>query len=318
MMKKIIKNRLFFYLVLLFLFTAIFFNWNNFRVFFYNTIWNISFAKWDYWLSIIYHNNSSKIDNNEVFNYNLWWDYYKLWNYEKSLEYYSKINLFSWSNLSLDTFYNLWNIYYFQWEKEIYDIQKKIDLWKKSLLSYNQVLLKKEDKKARDNYNFVNKKLNELMKQMKKQQEDYKKQQEEQNKKEEEQKKNDEEKENNGEKNDKKSDEQKKEEKSSENTKNKSEEQNQNAQTVQWWRGEEYKVWESEQLTELTQKEKEDLQKYNEQLKQNQQQNTIYFGKKNTDTKDNQSMLDMFMQDPFFSDLKNFDDSTMNKNERDW
>lgn len=325
-MKKIIRSRFFLFLILLFILTAFFYNWSNFKVFVLNTIGNISYAKNDYYLSAIYHNNAYKLDQNQVFNYNLWGDYYKLGTYDKSFEYYSKINLLTWSNLTLDTYYNLWNIYYRLWDKEIYDIQKRIDLWKKSLLSYNQVLLKNEDKKARENYNFVNKKLNELINQIKKQQEDYKKEQEKQKnnqndneKKEEENKKSE-----TKDENDKKTEEQLKEKEQSESKKNDTEEQKkdgedtEDVQTVQWWRLSEYSVGKDEDISWLTNEEKNMLDKYNTDLKNEQQQNSIYFGKKNNETNDNQNMLEMFMQDPFFNDFKSFDDSILGKKERDW
>jgi hypothetical protein len=47
----------------------------------------------------------------------------------------------------------------------------KINLWQKSLLSYKQVLLNKEDKKTRQNYIFVSEKLSEVINELKKEQE---------------------------------------------------------------------------------------------------------------------------------------------------
>jgi hypothetical protein len=65
----------------------------------------------------------------------------------------------------------LGNVFYKLGENELNDIQKKVDLWKRSLQSYNQILFKKEDKKTRENYNFVLKKLNDLIEQIQKKQE---------------------------------------------------------------------------------------------------------------------------------------------------
>lgn len=320
------KNKLKIFIISIFILTAVIYNSLNFLVFFYNTIWNLSFLKWNYWLSVIYHQKSLNELWNEIFNYNLWWDYYKLWKYDKSLELYSKVNLFTGSNLSFDTYYNLWNNLYRLWEQEQNDIQRKVDLWKKSLLSYNQILLKKEDKKARENYNFVLKKLNEILKKTKeeqqKQMEQQQKQQEEQEKQQDTNNSKDKEtgsgSQSKTEWQDNKNE--KQNESNSESQKDKNSEQNnqQQVQTVQWWRGEEYKIWDNQNIQQLTEQEKQDLEKYNEQLKKDQQQNSIYFGKKTQWNNNSNSMIDMFMQDPFFNDLKSFDDSILNKNEKDW
>lgn len=297
-------------IISIFLLSAIIYNSPNFLVFFYNVVWNLSFYQKNYWLATIYHWKAYNKLWNEVLNYNLWWDYYELWKFDKSMELYSKINLFTGSNLSLDTYYNLWNIFYRLWDSEQYDIQKKVDLWKKSLLSYNQVLLKKEDKQTRENYNFVQKKLNELLQKIKEEQQ---KQIEEQQKQQEEQQKQNENKNNDENNNDSESTSQWQKDQN-----NEQKDQQDQVQTVKWWRGDEYKLWNWQELQELTPSEKEELQKYNEQLKQEQQQNSIYFGKKNQDKNNTDSLINQFMQDPFFNDFKSFDNSILNKNEKDW
>lgn len=281
-MKKI-NNKLLLILTSIFVITAIIYNYANFLVFFNTAMWNFNFYNWNYPLSSIYHQKSEKKSPDDFLNYNLWWDYYKLWNYAKSLEYYAKINLLSGSNLALDTYYNLGNVFYKLGENERNDIQKKVDLWKKSLQSYNQILYKKEDKKTRENYTFVLKKLNDLIDQTKKNQQ--------------------------GNQDQKKDSDSEKSQKDNTEDKNETGDNN-DTQTIQSWRWEEYKIWEKEKLDPLTEEEKKELEEYNKKLRQEQKENSNLFGKNIQEN--NQDVFDVIRQDPLFND------SILNQGEKDW
>ncbi|MFA5917374.1 MAG: tetratricopeptide repeat protein [Candidatus Gracilibacteria bacterium] len=281
-MKKI-NNKLLLILTSIFVITAIIYNYANFLVFFNTAMGNFNFYNGNYPLSSIYHQKSEKKSPDDFLNYNLGGDYYKLGNYAKSLEYYAKINLLSGSNLALDTYYNLGNVFYKLGENERNDIQKKVDLWKKSLQSYNQILYKKEDKKTRENYTFVLKKLNDLIDQTKKNQQ--------------------------GNQDQKKDSDSEKSQKDNTEDKNETGDNN-DTQTIQSGRGEEYKIGEKEKLDPLTEEEKKELEEYNKKLRQEQKENSNLFGKNIQEN--NQDVFDVIRQDPLFND------SILNQGEKDW
>lgn len=283
---------------------AIVYNANNFLVFYYNSIWNISYLNWNYWLASIYHKKALDKKNDEKIFFNLWSDYYKLWIYDKSLKAYLNIDLSSWSDISFNTYYNLWNIFYKLWDLEKKDLIAKINLWQKSLLSYKQVLLNKEDKKTRQNYIFVSEKLSEVINELKKEQE---KLSEEVNKIRD--------KANVENKSSEKWEDKKEANNDDEKKETDSSIQNQSSASYRW---EEYQIWSSKIIEKISIEEMDIFDNYNEWLKNEQKNNSIFFKKENRVNNKNNDVLNNIYQDPFFNSISNFDDSILEKNIKDW
>ncbi len=282
-----INNKIILFLSAIFIILALFFNANNFLWFFNNVLWNYNFNNLDYKKALDYHKKAENNIKNNTINYNLWWDYYKLWDFKKSIEYYEKIKTATWEKEDLEMAYNLWNVFYKLWEKEE-NIETKANLWQESLDNYKKVLDEKEDKKTKENYDFVNEKLNKLENKWDKSNEekDQKKVEKWDNNKE-------------------------------DNKKDWEKKQDENVQeenkSGQWnW----YDIKKDSKLKELNEEEKKQLIQYNEQLKQEQKENWNNFWKKNQGN--NEDIFDIFKQDPFFDNFENFNDSLLNQNEKDW
>ena len=177
--------------------------------------------------------------------------------------------------------YNLWNAFYKLWEQE-QNTDNKVSLWKESLDNYKKILDEKEDKKSRENYDYVMKKLKEL--------ED----KQDKSKEEQEQKQGD--KDYNNKEDNTKEWEKKQDKNSTEENKS--------------WQWNDYDIKKDSKLQELSEEEKRQLEEYNEQLKQEQKENSGLFGKKNQNN--NEDIFDILQQDPFF------DNSILNQNEKDW
>lgn len=114
----------------------------------------------------IFSNNMNKylekiFPKNEKIQLKKWDYYYRLWEYEKALQTYVKINCKT-EEVCFSLSYNLGNTYYRLGENNPYT-NEKIWLWQKSLSSYQKALWVKEDENTRKNYEFVLKKLNDLM-----------------------------------------------------------------------------------------------------------------------------------------------------------
>jgi len=304
-----INNKILWFLGILFIFLALFFNLNNFIGFFYNALWNYNYNREDYKNALNYHKKAeNKIKNNTI-NYNLGWDYYKLWDYTKAREYYEKIHTGTWKTEDLKMDYNLWNAFYKLWEIDP-NIENKINLRKQSTWSYKNILDQKEDKKTRQNYDFVMKKLKSLEDNKEKQENQEEQQKDEANKDE----KNSQESQDWQEKEGK--NEQSQDKKESENNSWEKKQDKNVTKENKSWQGNHYDIKKDSKLKELTEDEKRQLEEYNEQLKEQQKQNSKSFWKKSNSNQED--IFDIFNQDPFFGNYENFDNSILNGNEKDW
>ncbi len=95
--------------------------------------------------------------------------YYRFWEYKKALEQYTKIDCKTDLICSI-LYYNLGNTYYRLWENTP-QITDKLWFWQQALSVYQKALQILEDEKTRKNYEFVLKKMNEFIDEMKKKQE---------------------------------------------------------------------------------------------------------------------------------------------------
>ncbi len=299
------KNKIIYLLLALFLILALIFNANNFMGFFYNSLGNIYYKAHSFENATNYHKKADEKLSNNTTKYNLWWDYYKLWDYKKAKEYFDNIKTETWKVEDLEMDYNLGNTHYRLWEKD-QNIQNKIELWKNSLNNYQKVLEKKKNKKTQENYDFVEKKLKDL---------------EDKNK-------------DNNKEQDKKTNEQKWQWDSNDESKQWWEQQDKNWKEEDWiskwekkqdeaskqknksWKWESTDTKKDSEKKSLSEEEQKQLEQYNEQLKQEQKNNSSFFGKKNQGN--SQDIFDIFNQDPFFGNTQNFDDSILNKNDKDW
>lgn len=281
-------------LLVLLLFLAVLFNANNFLWFINNASWNYYFNKWEYKEALNYH---KKVKDND---YNLWGDYYKLKEYNNSIKSYEKTLSNTGKKEDLKVNYNLWNAYFKYWELDP-DTEKKINSREKSLENYKIILDKKEDKKTRENYLYVKKKLDELKKSQDEKKESSEDSQNGQdsnnennswsdNKDKKEENKQDKDSKWNEENNEKNNSEDKKSNEDSQNNKD-----SQNKEK------------------ELSEEQERELREYNEQLKQEQKNYWNNFWKKSSEKSDD--LFDIINQDPFFWD---FNDSILKQDEKDW
>ena len=304
-----INRKILFLILAIFLLLALFFNVNNFIGFFYNALWNYNYNREDYKNAINYHKKAENKINQNTINYNLWWDYYKLWDYTKAREYYEKIKTGTWEKEDFEMDYNLWNAFYKLWEVDP-DIENKINLWKQSLGNYKKILDQKEDKKTRQNYDFVMKKLKSLEDNKEKQEKQEEQQKDETSEDEKSSQENQD-----GQKEGK--NEQSQDKKESDNKEwEKKQDENSTAENKSW-QGNPYDIKKDSKLKELTEEEKRQLEEYNEQLKQEQKENGELFWKK-SQWNNSKDIFDMLNQDPLFGNFESFDDSILNSNEKDW
>lgn len=154
---------------------------------------NLSFYSWNFMYSGRIDNFLQKYFDNDILKEKKWDYLYRLWKYEDALQKYFQVKCEK-RNECARLFHNIWNTYYKYWEVKTY--VEKINLWQKSLEFYQKSLNLKYDEETKANYDFVKKKLEELLKnkkdEEKKQEEEQKKREEKQNK--EQEKKNEEEK----------------------------------------------------------------------------------------------------------------------------
>ena len=253
------------YIVLFFFLFFIIVNYKLFFAMFYNFLWNYYYNFWDYYNSLVFHTKAHNYLPNEIILYNIWNDFYKLEKYHLAIKNYDKLSLLRNKDYFLDSIYNLANSLYKLWEtKDNY--KEKLNLWKESLDLYLNLLANKEEKKVRDNYEFVKRKLDEINNEQKP-------------------KSNwNEEKKKNG--------------KSNLSPKNEN-----NTQTWSLERLDIYKLKLWEEIEKINSLEKQKVENYIEFLKLEQERNNIYFNnKKNTDNiPDN--ILDTFKNNPFFRDI---------------
>lgn len=219
--------------------------------------------------------------------------FYKLWEYEKALEKYLEVDCFNKETCFILN-HNIANTYYKIWEFS--PENKKLEYRQKSLWHYSKALENKQDIETKKNYDFVLDKLNKLMEEMKKKQE---KNQEEQEKQEE----------------TKSEDENKKEEKTETNSETPKDDKETQENWESWdeQKDEIIPKWDSMKIDETSQKlqkplskeEKAEIEKYLEQLKNEEEQN-INLNK----PKDTRDLFDIFKDDLFFE--------WFDRNENDW
>ena len=154
------KNIFYLFLFLFWLFIVI--NYKIFFAFFYNLLWNYFYNIWNYSKSLVFHSKSNIYSSNESIFYNLWNDFYKNKDYDTAINFFTKPSKSKDKKLSISSFYNLANSFYKLWEKNDKK-QKKIELWNKSLDIYKDLLDYREEKKIRENHDFIEKKLEGLI-----------------------------------------------------------------------------------------------------------------------------------------------------------
>ena len=288
------KNIAYVVLSLFLLFIVI--NYKLFFSLFYNFLWNYYYNSWDYSKSLVFHSRSHNYKSSNEILYNIWNDFYRLWNYNLAIKNYDKLFL-SWDkDVFLSSAFNLANSLYKLWEEEK-DIRNKINLWISSLNLYLNLLSNKEDKKVRDNYNFVKKKLEELESES--------------------QDSND-----NSEdwSNDNDSNYSWQEEDSNEDwskqwieweewdwDKSENEGIEYDTSTQSWYlseREEIYKLKLWEDISEISDIERQKVKEYIDFLKSEQEKNKLFFdNKKNLDINPDNSFLEILKNDPFFKDI---------------
>lgn len=243
-------------------------------------IWNTSFYFWNF---VSRKNILKNLENIFWWEYNLqeWNIYYRYGDFENAIKNYEKYNCKNDCNIK---YHNLWNSYYRLWEKEE-NLEKKIYFYLKSVLSYEEALNIKFDEQTKFNHDFVLEKLKELQK-------------EQENKK---QKKNEWDKNNKDKKGNWNNNENNKENQNSDEKKwNNQQENNQQEPKLQpkWPTidiSKDYQRW----LKKLDENEKQMLEEYLKQLKEEEKQNRTLNNKKQ-----NQDIFDI-LRWQFFED---FDD----------
>ncbi len=218
--------------------------------------------------------------------------FYKLWEFDKALEKYMELDCLNSENCFILN-HNIANTYYKIWEFSL--DQKKLEYWQKSLSHYSKALDNKYNIETKKNYDFVLDKLNKLMEELrKKEQEKPKPESEEKQESQKEEKK------------------QEQEEKKEQDS-NTQKEDNENTQSWEEQQEQVIPKWESLKIDETSEKlqkplsneDKQEIEKYIEQLKKEEEQN-INLNK----PKDNRDIFDIFEDDFFFE--------WFDKNENDW
>lgn len=218
--------------------------------------------------------------------------FYKLWEFDKALEKYMELDCLNSENCFILN-HNIANTYYKIWEFSL--DQKKLEYWQKSLSHYSKALDNKYNIETKKNYDFVLDKLNKLMEELRKKEQEKPKPEEKQESQKEEEKQ-----------------ESQKEEKKEQDS-NTQKEDNENTQSWEEQQEQVIPKWESLKIDETSEKlqkplsneDKQEIEKYIEQLKKEEEQN-INLNK----PKDNRDIFDIFEDDFFF---EGFD-----RNENDW
>ncbi|PIE85563.1 hypothetical protein CSA08_01360 [Candidatus Gracilibacteria bacterium] len=296
------KKKIVYILLFLLLFLG-FFNYRFFLGNYYNFIGNTFYDDGKYSHSLTYHKKASNyIKSSKVF-YNIGNDYYKMGDYENSLEYYK--NIFDNDLDEFSKLYNLGNIFYRLGEKYV---DNSLESWAKSVEYYDKALSIKEDKEARMNYEYVLKKINSFKKEkeLEKNKNDIQnKQKEKKDEEDEEVKKSDENQGNTKENSEKDSQNNENQEDKKDNQKSGSGANSQSLeQKEEKDETKENKIGSNLEISELTDKEKEELLNYEKFLRAVEKNNQTSFNKKRQDS--NQSFDDFF--DFYFN----------NGGEKDW
>lgn len=280
--------------VFLTLFSLIFIglNFNSFRIFYSISSWiDLYNNSWfNEWLKVFENIKKEQKNHENILNYNIANSYYKLWKYEKSIELYSKIKN-SDKKLNFYKNHNLWNTYYKLWTFKNTD-EEKIKLWKKSLENYKNALnieINEDKKETQENYDYVKKKLDDLLKKQEEKEEQKKEQNQSwswasQN-----------------------------QENSNEQQQNWEQESKKEIQDpskiwaknwTNWWQFNEIGEWQNE-VKEFSQEEKMEVEFYLQDLKNLQKQNQQYLNNQKLPLSGNtfNDLLNQFREDPMFQDI---------------
>ncbi len=142
---------------------------------------NLAFWPWNNY--IFSHNINKYLEKvfpkSEKLQLKRWDYYYRLSEYEKALQNYAQLDCKS-DEICKVLYHNLGNTYYRLWEYS-HNNNDKISFWQKALSTYQKSLKIQDEEKTRKNYEFVLKKLNELMEEIKNQQEEKEEQEDEAN-----------------------------------------------------------------------------------------------------------------------------------------
>jgi len=124
------------------------------------TTWNYLYKYWN----LLYANKINENLDNYFDDFKikmmLWNYHYRFWEYENFLEKYNKVDC-EWDKNCFNYYHNLWNTLYYYWKD--FDNDDKLEIWKSSIYSYLKALTIKQDKKTVYNYEYVLEKLKQLM-----------------------------------------------------------------------------------------------------------------------------------------------------------
>lgn len=230
---------------------------------------------------------------NDFWKNNLWALYYKKWDFDKAKNIFESIKNTQKNNLNFLVNSSLWNTYYRIGEKH-WDVQEKKQNWQKSIENYKTALEIKKDEKVEKNKEFVEDKLKELEKQ-----EEQKQDKTEQN--------------NSSQNQENWNQNQQNSNQSWTTEENSNQSQSWSTEEKDWQNSEENKDsqdWEKkgwkEVREELTASQKQELEKYEQELENTQKNFSNYFDKNYKESRDK-----------FFSDFFNFSD-WFDKDKKDW
>lgn len=296
-MKKILSILI----ILAFLCAAgfMFFNTDRLLNLYYWFQWDRYYAQGNYEQALEYH--QKMIDSEQKY-FSMGNGYYRLDNYKDAALEFSKTQDYKW-------LYNTGNAFYRLWENK-FDIAEKIDFWKWALIMYDRSLDVQETQRARENYDFVQSQLDELL------------EQQEQDKSEEETQEQEEQSNNQDWTN------QDEWETTEENQETQWQEDDQESNQLESEQGqdsgsensddiipqprwEQYQLWEESSIWDMTPAEQAAIEAYIDQLKNEQEQNQRFFNKQ-TDESFSRDWFESFMN-PF----RSFDD-IQSSGEKDW
>ena len=222
--------------------------------------------------------------------YNKSIDFYDSWDYEKSLDYLDKIDCKDLKNKDFcsKVDYNKWSNLFRIWESKE-EIDEKISYYEKSIESYLESDLRKEDEKTLENISYTKKILDEL-----------KREKQEQEKQEQEKQKQD------------KTWDENKQKTWDEWDKNKSWDDWNDLSKNTIKNESMWLAWDPKDTSSLSDDEKKMIEKYMRWLKKDELRNQKYFNKRENKSWNDMDLFSPFSSDPFFDD--SFDRSL----EKDW
>lgn len=138
-------------------------------------VWNSIFQNNFVFANAIYFALEKVFGENNDLLFKKWDFYYKMWMYDIAIDYYSQVNCKS-DVVCQKLYHNMWNAYFKQSEsKQEFD---KIPFLQNAVSSYKSSLDTLFNKDTKENYDYVSKILNDLLKKKKQQEEQKKKEQE--------------------------------------------------------------------------------------------------------------------------------------------